>query len=252
MESVQTVELDTALVRLADTLEVEKFVRGKVFWLGFRLGDKNTQVWIADTWDVLYVSAKEKTLIQCAQVLEARKEVVLDETQEYASAGDELLRQSHSWETADAQLESGLSPRGPHNVIHQWDLFICHASEDKESFVRPLASSLQGKGLKVWYDELTLKIGDSLRESIDKGLSSSRFGLVVLSPAFFDKHWTRKELDGLAAREVKDKKVILPVWHNVSYEDVLKYSPMLADRLAVLSSKGIHAVVEEILRAMGD
>jgi len=60
-----------------------------------------------------------------------------------------------------------------------------------------LAESLRKKGARVWYDEFTLKIGDSLRRSIDKGLTKSRYGIVVLSPAFFKKEWAQKELDGL-------------------------------------------------------
>jgi hypothetical protein len=51
-------------------------------------------------------------------------------------------------------------------------LFISHASEDKEDFVRPLAETLQQLGVKVWYDEFTLKVGDSLRRKIDSGLET--------------------------------------------------------------------------------
>lgn len=66
-----------------------------------------------------------------------------------------------------------------------YDLFISHATEDKKDFVRPLVESLKKNNIEVWYDEISLNVGDSLRESIDKGLSKSRFGLVVLSPSFF-------------------------------------------------------------------
>ena len=62
----------------------------------------------------------------------------------------------------------------------QHDVFVSHASEDKEAFVAPLAKILSQLGLKVWYDEFSLKLGDSLSRSIDKGLSESTFGIVVL------------------------------------------------------------------------
>lgn len=68
------------------------------------------------------------------------------------------------------------------------DFFISHASEDKEGFVRDLAEALRAKGAKVWYDEFTLKVGDGLRRTIDRGLAGSRFGVVVLSEHFFIKH----------------------------------------------------------------
>ncbi len=134
----------------------------------------------------------------------------------------------------------------------KWDLFICHAGQDKEEFVRPLAQALQRKGLRVWYDEYTLKVGDSLRRKIDAGLKASRFGVVVLSPAFFAKEWPQRELDGLTAREIEGKKVILPVWHNLTRQDVLGFSPTLADRLAASSDKGIDAVVAAILHALAE
>jgi hypothetical protein len=132
----------------------------------------------------------------------------------------------------------------------KWDAFICHASEDKNKFVRQLATDLSSKGLKIWYDELTLKVGDSLRQSIEKGLSKSRYGIVVLSPAFFAKKWSQDELNGLNIKERDGKKVILPVWLNVDEKYIAKYSPMLADRLAAKASEGLEKVVSDLLQAI--
>lgn len=137
------------------------------------------------------------------------------------------------------------------NEHHDWDAFISHASEDKEAFVKPLAEALQRKGLRIWYDEYTLRIGDSLRRKIDDGLARSKFGIVVLSQAFFAKHWPQQELNGLAAREVAGTKVILPVWHGMTHDDVASFSPTLADRVAVKSSDGLEKVVEQLLDAIG-
>jgi hypothetical protein len=131
-----------------------------------------------------------------------------------------------------------------------WDVFISHAWEDKDSFARPLAKALQARGLKVWFDEFTLTVGDGLRRSIDYGLANSRYGIVILSPKFFAKEWPQKELDGLASREVSGVKVILPVWHDITADQIRKYSPTLADRVAVTSRHGLEYVVVELLRAM--
>ena len=131
-----------------------------------------------------------------------------------------------------------------------WDVFISHASEDKEAIARRLADALIAMGLDVWYDEFSLKLGDSLRGSIDRGLARSRYGVVILSPHFFEKHWPQQELNGLATREVNGTKVILPVWHNVVFEDVRAFSPTLADRVAVNTDKGFDSVVKSILDAM--
>lgn len=114
-----------------------------------------------------------------------------------------------------------------------YDVFICHASEDKEDLVRPLAHALRARDVEVWYDEFVLKIGDSLRRTIDRGLIACRFGVVVLSPSFLGKGWPNHELDGLVTRGIAgSRQLILPVWHKVSKADVIAYSPSLADKLA--------------------
>ena len=64
-----------------------------------------------------------------------------------------------------------------------YDIFISHASEDKNDFVRPLAEALRRHRVEVWYDEFSLKAGDSLRRSIDKGLTKSRYGVGIFSSA---------------------------------------------------------------------
>lgn len=114
-----------------------------------------------------------------------------------------------------------------------WDLFISHASEDKSTFVAPLAKAISAFGVNVWYDEFELKLGDSLSRSIDAGLARSDYGLVLLSPAFMSKKWPEYELRGLISREMAGGKVILPVWHNVTFEQVVAFSPTLADKLAI-------------------
>lgn len=129
---------------------------------------------------------------------------------------------------------------------YEYDFFICHASEDKDEFVRPLAEELTTKGFKVWYDEFELTLGDSLRQTIDRGLASSRFGIVVLSRAFFSKDWPQKELDGLDALEVNGRKVILPIWHDVDKEYITRYSPTLAGKYAKSTSKGLDQVISAI------
>ena len=132
-----------------------------------------------------------------------------------------------------------------------YDLFICHASEDKDDFVRPLAEALRHQNVAVWYDEFTLSLGDSLRQAIDRGLQDSRFGLVVLSRAFFEKNWPQYELDGLVQREMAGAdKVVLPIWLNVTQADVAGYSPTLAGRVAVSASQGLAKVVAAILRVV--
>ena len=114
----------------------------------------------------------------------------------------------------------------------QYDVFISHASEDKEEVVRPLAIALQAKGVRVWYDEFEMRIGDSLRRKIDQGLANSRFGIVVISRSFIKKGWTNYELDGIMTKAMSGQQVLLPIWHDITKQEVIDYSPSLADKVA--------------------
>ena len=131
----------------------------------------------------------------------------------------------------------------------EYDVFISHASEDKEEVARPLAEALRKNGLSVWYDEFELKIGDSLRRKIDKGIANSNFGVIVISRDFISKGWTNYELDGLITKSVNGEQTMLPVWHNVTKREVINYSPSLADKLARSTT---DFTVEEIADEIAD
>jgi len=249
-DTLQRVDLYLGAHQRQEPKTLENFLEAKVFWLGFKSGNARSSVWIGDPWDADYLGHSTPELVREAEVLEARSIVHLDDSREFASAGQQLLLRGRELEIGGTTKGSDLSDNGD-KPTSEWDVFISHASEDKESFVHPLAEELTRLGLRVWYDKFTLKLGDSLREKIDYGLRYSRFGVVVLSPYFFSKDWPKKELDGLVAMEVDGRKVILPVWHNVTRDDVAKYSPILAGRLAVSTSTGLANVVREIRRAIG-
>lgn len=133
------------------------------------------------------------------------------------------------------------------NDVH--DVFISHAYEDKEAIARDLANELKSLGLNVWFDEMSLRIGDSLRQKIDRGLASSRVGLVILSPNFISKGWTNYELDGIVTRSVTGEQILLPIWHNITKQQVMDYSPSIADKVA--RSTATHTV-SEIAREIFD
>jgi len=139
---------------------------------------------------------------------------------------------------------TGMKKRTP---LVEYDVFISHASEDKDGFVRPLAKALKQKGVNVWYDEFTLKLGDSLRETIDRGMSNSRYGLVILSHHFFSKDWPQRELNALFAIMKASERRILPIWHELTAQEVQKYSPLLSDLFAAKSSDGVETIVDMVI-----
>lgn len=177
---------------------------------------------------------------------------------EYRSTGHEVSRSLGI--TDDGleflqRLEAGTSPAvsGNGSVApggeQIYDCFICHASEDKERFVDALASRHRNAGCSVWYDDFVLRVGDRLRRRIDEGQSRSKHGVAVLSPAFFQKEWPQKELDGLVAQA--KERGILPVWLDVTKDDVVLFSPTLAGVVAARAGDGLDAVVRAPMVAMG-
>jgi hypothetical protein len=201
-----------------------------------KLSDKEGQL-LKLRQDLLKEEEKERKKLAAAEERERKKFADLEKKQRKEQLDYQRRLQ------AEIQKTNGLAFEVKKSVNSQfllpdteYDLFISHASEDKEEFVRPLAETLENMGIKVWYDEFTLKVGDSLRKNIDHGLIKSRFGTVILSSSFCSKNWTQYELDSMVAREMNGHKMILPIWHKISKDEVINFSPALADKVALNTS----------------
>lgn len=133
----------------------------------------------------------------------------------------------------------------------EYDVFISHAHEDKESFVTPFVEELKKRDVKVWYDNDVLNWGDSLRAKIDSGLRHSRFGIVVISRSFINKGWTNHELDGLFNLEMTQGKTILPIWHDITKTEVQNFSPSLAGKKAMSTALMTPAeIADELVKLL--
>ena len=123
-----------------------------------------------------------------------------------------------------------------------YDVFLSHASEDKDEVARPLATLLQERGLRVWYDEFELSIGDNLVAKLNAGINASRFGILVLSDAFFAKRWTNHELNMLEHLWVTEDRIMFPIWHNITVQEIREFRPSLANIFGL--STAIYTVEE--------
>jgi len=156
----------------------------------------------------------------------------------------QLTREVHS------SVDSGHQKTRNEQENVEFDVFISHASEDKENFVDNLVQELKKRAINVWYDAISIEWGDNLRAKIDAGISKSRYGIVVLSKDYIKKYWTQQELEGLFQRESTDKKVILPIWHNITKDEVKEFSPMLASRKALNSATFSTEEIADELQAL--
>jgi hypothetical protein len=142
------------------------------------------------------------------------------------------------------------SPSTPVTPTQARDIFLPHASEDKDEIARPLRDALEALDVSVWFDEMQIKVGQSIRQEIERGIASSQFGVAVISPHFFQKPWTNAELDALFSRKMDlGLPRVLPIWHRVSKDEVLQHSPLLAGILALNTST---MSVEEIAAALAE
>jgi len=119
----------------------------------------------------------------------------------------------------------------------EYDVFICHASEDKKTLVTPIVNVLKAFGVTTWYDDSEIEPGSSIIESIDEGIIRSKFALVFITPDFLKKSWTKYERLSLTIKEIgKKKTVVIPILHDVSHEMLREISLYLADKKSIQSN----------------
>lgn len=162
-----------------------------------------------------------------------------------------------SYENRVRELTNQLSaktiiPERIHTYVEsdeEYDVFVSHAWEDKEDFVEDFVAELEKLDIKVWYDKQRIKWGDSMRARIDNGLKKSKFGIAVISPDYIadGKYWTKAELDGLFQLESINGKTLLPIWHNITKQQVINYSPIIANKKAMTTAS---MTAEEIAKEM--
>lgn len=92
------------------------------------------------------------------------------------------------------------------------NVFVSHASEDKDRFVRAFATQLREKGIEAWVDEWEIYPGDSLVQKIyDAGIGAAQAVLIVLSRNSVDKPWVKDELDISVIRKIEEGMRIIPI-----------------------------------------
>jgi len=119
-----------------------------------------------------------------------------------------------------------------------YDVFISHANADKGDFVNELNESIKKLGVNIFYDADTLEWGDEWKNMIIEGTEKARFAIIVISDNFFGREWTEKELNQFMHRKNKSgEKVILPIVHKITFEQLKDHYPALSDIHAIDSSK---------------
>ena len=190
--------------------------------------------------------------------LKLQRELQNERKKEISTQQLVISNMQRSYEERIAKLENQARPilhtvTQQANMLPEYDVFISHASEDKEDFVDEFVAELRKAGVKVWYDTTQILWGDSLRKRIDEGLRKSRFGIAVLSPNYIadGKYWTKEELDGIFQMESINGKTLLPIWHKLTKKQVISFSPIVANRKAMTTaSMTPQEIAQELIKLL--
>ncbi len=132
----------------------------------------------------------------------------------------------------------------------KYDVFISYAIEDKFPVAETIAICLKEKGIKAWYGGNELKVGDSVSAVINEGLRNSNYFIFILSPSYI-RNWTIVELYTFVEKERQQKKkLILPVWHTISFEEAKQNHPIISDLFGISTDYGLEAVCQNLYEAI--
>lgn len=143
-------------------------------------------------------------------------------------------------------IRDSIEKQGPRP--DKYDIFLCHAWDDRRTTAKELNNALEKVGISVWFSENTVLLGSNLMREIDKGLSKSRAGLVLVTESFIKRIKAEgvadKELSALLARDL-----LVPIVHGVTYDDLREESPLLASRSGLDTA---NDTMEEIAMKIGE
>ena len=195
------------------------------------------------------IAAKERAVNEARSKYE--KEVERERNRALEDMSRSLVRREQQFHPFGQMTGQVIPVLGEHEPT---DVFISHASEDKDEVARPLAELLTDRGVKVWFDELSIGWGQPLRRAIERGIANTTFGLVIISPTFLTKTWTQAELDALFGRQMDQAEgygLILPVWHRITADEVQANLPMLAGIKALNTAvDNLEKIADELAKVI--
>lgn len=130
---------------------------------------------------------------------------------------------------------------------YPYDVFISHVFEDKAAISDALNRALGEAGFRTWYSGADFSVGDSIEQVIHRVIPQCRYAVAIISPGYLKASWTRRELHAFASLETKDRKIILPIWHQVTQELVRNELPFQQDRLALSTALGMDVLLPKLI-----
>tara|TARA_Y100001963_G_C6716340_1_gene416816 strand:+ start:159 stop:905 length:747 start_codon:yes stop_codon:yes gene_type:complete len=129
----------------------------------------------------------------------------------------------------------------------EYDTFLSYARIDGGEVASELRAALEELSVAVWFDEVAIAPGRSQALQMDAGLQKARSGIALLTPAYLTgRFWTERELGALLG-----KNILIPVLHNVTFEDVKSYSGILPDLAGFTTARdSVESIAKKIAAAV--
>jgi hypothetical protein len=133
------------------------------------------------------------------------------------------------------------------------DVFLCHAWPDRKADAKDVHDLLVGQDVSVWFSEVSLRPGTDMRVAIEKGLVSSRMGIVLVTPAMLEKLSTDRSIANAELSALLRRGLLVPVMHGVTFEELDQVSPMLASRGGFSTAEEpINDIVVKLAELVGE
>ena len=110
------------------------------------------------------------------------------------------------------------------------DIFVCHASSDKENYVHPFIEILKRSNITYWIDEAEITWGENITRKIDEGLAKSKYVVIFLTQSFLNRNWPQTELSNALNLEISTGRVVVLPLLIASEEEIFSKYPLLRDR----------------------
>jgi hypothetical protein len=133
------------------------------------------------------------------------------------------------------------------------DVFLCHAWPDRKADAKDVHDLLVGEDVSVWFSEVSLRPGTDMRVAIEKGLVSSRMGIVLVTPAMLEKLNTDRSIANAELSALLRRGLLVPVMHGATFEELDQVSPMLASRGGFnTAEESMEEIVVKIAELVGE
>ncbi|KAB2636272.1 TMV resistance protein N-like [Pyrus ussuriensis x Pyrus communis] len=119
----------------------------------------------------------------------------------------------------------------------KYDVFLSFRGEDtRNTFTSHLHAALLRKKLHTYIDD-KLERGDEIRPALLEAIEKSKLSVIIFSKNYASSTWCLDELVHILGCKERDGQFVIPVFYDISPQDVRKQQGSYADAFAKLEER---------------